>query len=66
MTILGKYEVNKHEETSDCAGTEVLAVCTAVPGPVWFCGDETVELADAGSFWLAFDYVLASAWDLDS
>jgi len=65
-TTLGKHEGNRHEKTSFCAGTEVRAVCCTVRHRIWLCGDEPVELADAGSFWLAFDQLLASCWDSHS
>jgi hypothetical protein len=66
MTISGKNEGNKHEKALGSAGIEVRAVCRAVRHRVEFRGDETLELADAGPFWLAFDQFLASARDFGS
>src|SRR3979490_2597887 len=55
-----KHEDKQNEKESLCDRPEVRALCGAIHRSVWLCDNAPVELADAGSVWLAFDQFLAS------
>src|ERR1700728_4186209 len=65
-TILEKLEGNRHEKALVGARTEVRTIRRLIRYRVGLCGAGVVELADAGSFWLAFDQLLAGGRDFGS
>jgi hypothetical protein len=50
MKSLRKLEENRNEKKMDLEGTEVRVVRDTGCSCIEFCGDESLELVDAGAF----------------
>jgi hypothetical protein len=66
MKSLRKLEENRDEKKMDVEGTEVRVVHGTGCSCIEFCGDESLELVDAGAFWIASNRLLAGSGSVDS
>ena len=66
MTSLRKHEERRNEKEMDVEGTEVRVVRGTGCSCIEFCGDESLELVDAGPIWATSNQLLASSRPLGS
>src|SRR5271166_277425 len=59
-------EDKRNESEMDFEGTDVRGAGRGVLRAVWICGDEPVELVNAGSVRLALDHLLAGSGHFDT
>src|ERR1700722_9550152 len=66
MKSLRKYEERENEKKMDVEGRKVRVVRGAGFSCIEFCGDEALELVDAGAVWIASNPLLAGPGSLSS
>jgi len=66
MKSLRKHEDRRNENQMDVERTEVRVVRGTGCSWIEFCGDESLELVDAGTFWIASNRLLAGSGSVNS